>query len=129
MSKARELANLRGTPTDNNVLLHSLAGDAITAGSGTYNVAVGANAFGAGTTGDDNIAIGQTALAAATIGLRNIAIGCGAMATAVGGQADNNIAIGLGTLAGHADMSGNDNIAIGQAAADILTTGACNIAM
>ena len=67
MSKARELANLRGTPTDNNVLLHSLAGDAITAGSGTYNVAVGANAFGAGTTGDDNIAIGQTALAAATI--------------------------------------------------------------
>mgnify|MGYP001308874462 CR=1 FL=1 len=28
MSKARELANLRGTPTDNNILLQSTAGDA-----------------------------------------------------------------------------------------------------
>jgi len=62
MSKARELANLRGTPTDSNILLQSTAGDAITAGSGTCNIAMGLNAFGAATTGDDNIAIGRLAI-------------------------------------------------------------------
>ena len=41
MSKAREVANLRGTPTDHNILLQSTAGDAITAGNGTYNFAAG----------------------------------------------------------------------------------------
>ena len=46
MSKARELANLRGTPTDNNILLQSTAGDAITGGSGTHNFFAGANAGG-----------------------------------------------------------------------------------
>ena len=60
MSKARELANLRGTPTQNNILLQSTAGNAIT--TGTYNLAAGSNAFGA-----------------ATIGLRNIAFGFAAM--------------------------------------------------
>ena len=48
MSKARELANLRGTPTDGNILLSSLAGDAITAGSGNCNFFAGLNAGGDG---------------------------------------------------------------------------------
>ena len=51
MSKARELANLRGTPTDHNILLQSTAGDALTAGGGTHNIAAGLNALGAATTG------------------------------------------------------------------------------
>ena len=49
MSKARELANLRGTPTDHNILLQSTAGDALTAGSGTYNFFAGLNAGGKAT--------------------------------------------------------------------------------
>ena len=80
MSVARELANLRGTPTDSNILLQSTAGDAITAGSGTCNIAVGLNAFGAGTTGDDNIAIGRLAIGTgATTGTGNIGLGISAL--------------------------------------------------
>ena len=94
MSKARELANLRGTPTDHNILLQSTAGDAITAGSGTFNFFAGSNAGGAVTTGDNNIAIGQTALDTMTIGLKNIALGSNALGGVTTLQADNNIAIG-----------------------------------
>ena len=94
MSKARELANLRGTPTDSNILLQSTAGDAITAGSGTCNIAMGLNAFGAATTGDDNIAIGRLAIGTGvTTGTGNIGIGISALLATTGGT--NNIAMGL----------------------------------
>ena len=80
MSKARELANLRGTPTDHNILLQSTAGDALTAGGGTHNIAAGLNALGAATTGDDNVAIGRLALGAGvTTGGSNIALGVTSM--------------------------------------------------
>ena len=59
MSKARELANLRGTPTDGNILLASTAGDALASG-GTNNFFAGTNTGGAATTGDDNVAIGNS---------------------------------------------------------------------
>ena len=104
MSKARELANLRGTPTDSNILLQSTAGDALTAGSGKCNIAMGINALGA-----------------TTIGVCNIAIGVGAMYGVTTGQADSNIAIGVSALVGAAGTTGNDNIAIGRTALDALT--------
>ena len=113
MSKARELANLRGTPTDNNILLQSTAGDAITGGSGTHNIALGLNAFGAATTGDDNVAIGRLALGAGvTTGSGNIALGITALDALTSGG--NNVAIGLDALG--ASTTGGQNIAIGDSA-------------
>ena len=90
MSKARELANLRGTPTDSNILLQSTAGDAITGGSGTCNIAMGLNALGAATTGDDNVAIGQLAMGTGvTTGSNNIGIGPSALLATTTGT--NNV--------------------------------------
>ena len=112
MSKARELANLMGTPTVGNILLNSTAGDALD-GTGVCNFAAGLNALGAATSGDDNVAIGRLALGAGTLtGDDNVAIGATSMDALTSGKC--NIGIGISALGAATDNC--DNIAIGQAA-------------
>ena len=92
--------------------------------SGNHNIALGASAMDALTTGACNIAIGINALGAATTGCGNIAIGDKAMQAAVacGGsnQAEFNIAIGV--CAGCSMSTTSCTTAIGWKAGRDVTT-------
>ena len=90
------------------------------------NIAVGATALNAITTGDQNIAIGYNAGGAITTTSGNIAIGieAGASMTSSGG-----VNILIGGDAGKSLTSGSYNIAIGSGALDASTVGNDNIAI
>ena len=90
------------------------------------NIAIGATALNAITTGDQNIAIGYNAGGAITTTSGNIAIGveAGASMTSSGG-----VNILIGGDAGKSLTSGSQNIAIGSGALDASTVGDENIAI
>lgn len=95
---------------DHNLFMGLNAGMAIQAG-GQYNLAIGALAGDAITTGDENIAIGYDALGKNSTGTLNIAIGRNALAD----RTANTSTIAIGRSAGF--NTGNNTVAIGNYAA------------
>ncbi len=93
-------------------------------GGAGNNVAIGAAALIADTTGDRNIAIGADALESNQNGGSHVAIGANALITTNGANAD--VAIGLNAL--ESTTTGSNNIAIGyQTGASYPTGGNYNI--
>ena len=104
--------------------------------SAEFNIAVGATALNAVTTGDQNIAIGHDALGASTTSSANVAIGYQAgsaittaatLSTLVGWQAGGALTTGvnstaLGNAALNSNTTGNYNTAIGFQALSALNT-------
>lgn len=121
----------------------SIAGMTVGLGPGENagNLAIGASAMAARTTGGNNLAIGTSALAAATSGSQNVAIGSLALAsvlvhggnTAIGRQAlwktaaHNNT--GIGYLAASDNTSGQSNVAIGTSSLQLNVSGTENTAI
>ncbi len=139
-----------GTVTLNSTLAVAGSGAAATAArvdhthevGGTNNVAVGASALPAVTTGLRNTALGINALSATTGGVDNAAVGYAALDANVNGSF--NVALGsnsLGALVAgsqntavgyHALLSANNisaNVAIGAGALQQTTLGADNVAV
>jgi hypothetical protein len=120
-----------------NVALGNAALDSVEAG-GTYNVAIGASAGTAITTGAQNTAIGDVALTSNTTASNNVAVGSVAMnANTTGG---NNVAVGTNALrqnstasnntavgyqAGYSNQTGLQSVFVGEAAG-YLSTGNYN---
>ncbi|MBN1585763.1 hypothetical protein JW899_05370, partial [Candidatus Uhrbacteria bacterium] len=130
------------TGGDDNVLIGSRAGDAVTASAGNiaigsnalgamtdngtdYTVAIGHNALAALTDGDYNTAIGYNALTAATSGGYSTAIGYRALAAETTGG--YSTAVGYGTLS--SSNGGSNNVALGFNTLALLTTGGNNVAV
>lgn len=136
--------------------------DTLTVGRGksglTQNTAIGVNALGAVTSGDQNVAVGDSAGKAITTGTLNVGVGSsalqsnttGASNTAVGFSALLNVTTGtvnacfgrgagytlnssgntfIGTFSGNNTTSGGDNTAIGYNSAVSNTTGSNLIAI
>jgi hypothetical protein len=101
----------------------ALGCNALLAGGGTCNIAVGLSALDATTTGSKNVAVGSTALTALTTGLDNTGIGYGALAVSTTGS--SNSAVGSGAM-GLADVTGNGNVAFGGLALANVTSGIGN---
>jgi len=125
-----------------NVCIGNYTMDSALAGA-NYNTALGHNALGGITTGDNNVAIGSLAGIAITTGSsnvllgygagdgfdteeQNVAIGQNALGAAVNG-ADACVAIGYGAMFGEATQDGT--VAIGKDALAALTSGAGNTAV
>jgi trimeric autotransporter adhesin len=87
-----------------NVALGDAALDSVEAG-GTYNVAIGASAGTAITTGAQNTAIGDVALTANTTASNNVAVGSVAMNSNTTGG--NNVAVGTDALRQNTTASSN----------------------
>jgi hypothetical protein len=123
-----------------NVALGDAALDSVEAG-GSYNVAIGASAGAAITTGDTNTAIGDVALTANTTASNNVAVGSVAMNVNTTGG--NNVAVGtealrqnttassntaVGYQAAYANTTGDQNTSVGGLSFDANTTGRNNAA-
>ena len=118
--------NAIASGTEGNVIIGHNSGLALNGGDA--NVAIGADALKAGTTGIGNTVVGTSAADALAFGeTGNVAIGYQSMSSLneganVSASADNNIAIGQSALLGGAfagnDKVVNDNIAIGAFALD-----------
>jgi hypothetical protein len=94
-----------------NVALGDAALDSVEAG-GSYNVAIGASAGTAITTGDTNTAIGDVALTANTTASNNVAVGSVAMNVNTTGG--NNVAVGTEAL--RQNTTASNNTAVGYQA-------------
>jgi hypothetical protein len=108
---------------DDNVVVGTNAGTAITTGAG--NIAVGSLALAANTTADHNIAVGYSTLGANTTGAYNIAVGGTALGVNTTGA--TNVAVGYAALG--ANTTGSPNVAVGYGALAANTTGAANVAV
>ena len=93
--------------------------------SGTNNSAIGSNALRCSTTGGSNVAIGQSALFSNTTGGASNAIGFNALRSATNGG-DNN-AFGFNTMC--SNTSGFQNTALGHVSMCSVTTGSQNTAV
>ena len=89
------------------------------------NIAVGATALDAITSGSSNTAVGYDALSALTTGASNTAIGENSLSSLTDGTA--NVALGRSTM--YSNTSGDYNVAVGHGAAGQLTTGGHNTAI
>src|SRR6185436_2023625 len=92
--------------------------------TGTYNTAIGNQAFHANTSGNNNTATGAFALYSNTTGSSNSAYGYGPLYSNTSGS--NNTAIGAYSLA--YNSSGSGNTAIGNSALNANTIGVSNTA-
>lgn len=99
-----------------------MSGIGVAACTSNYNVAVGYQALGQNTSGDDNIAIGRLAMQVATTATANVAIGTQALIGCITGQ--NNTAVGYQALF---TATGSSNTAVGQKSLFNLTTGTSNV--
>ena len=88
-----------------------------------YNVAVGATALDAVTTGDSNTALGYDALSANLGGNRNTAVGTSALRLNTTGI--TNVAVGSSAL--DRNTTSNSNTAVGHASSYLLNSGASNV--
>jgi hypothetical protein len=88
-----------------------------------YNVAVGATALDAITTGDSNTALGYDALSANLGGNRNTAVGTSALRLNTTGI--TNVAVGSSAL--DRNTTSNSNTAVGHASSYLLNSGASNV--
>jgi hypothetical protein len=86
--------------------------------SGSFNTALGHNAFGIGAgvavTGTNDVAIGTDSMRNSTSTTFSIAIGANSMHD--GGVESTSVAIGSSALFGNANANGSDNVAIGSGA-------------
>jgi hypothetical protein len=92
---------------------------------GSYNVAIGASAGTAITTGAQNTAIGDVALTANTTASNNVAVGSVAMNVNTTGG--NNVAVGTEAL--RQNTTASNNTAVGYKAGYSLTTASYNVAI
>jgi hypothetical protein len=113
-----------GSTTQNFVDLttnQTIAGTKTFSSNGSFK----GNSIGVGNaTGGSNLAVGAGALNAASTGHRNTAIGGGAMQNYVGTSFDNNTSVGYGNLTGLTTGSGNTSV--GAESMMALTTGTSN---
>ncbi len=107
-----------------------LGGDLLKSGTlflhnhGNANLALGANALAANTTGANNLAFGADALDVNTTGGNNTALGNNALGANVAGS--SNVGIGRNALL---VSTASNNVAVGAAALDANTTGTSNTAL
>jgi hypothetical protein len=101
----------------------ALGCNAFTSGGGSENVAIGATALDATTTGCCNVAIGSATLTNTTTGCNNVGVGWSSLSTNVSGC--SNTAIGHGSLPSL--TTGCFNIGIGFAPGNFLSTGSNNV--
>ena len=94
----------------------------ISTGFGMANIAVGAGALSANTTGINNSAYGFNALTANTSGQFNTAIGANSLTANLGGN--SNIAIGTSSLV--ANVAGSQNVSLGGASLSNLNGSSAN---
>ncbi len=112
------------THEPNNTRNIAIGSSALPVNTGIDNLAIGANAMQANTTGGGNIAIGSFSLRLGTTTTSNIAIGQAALESTTGSR---NTAVGY--LAGRVNTSGADNVAFGAFALDANTSGGFNTAV
>jgi len=119
-------SDLRVVGTNNHLTQDAgIGNNGTNAGTGGFNIGIGAGTFaGANTTGQQ-IAIGYSALNKNTDGAQNTAVGTQALANNTLGS--NNVAMGWSALG--ANTTGGANMAIGYNALGANTTGISNIAM
>lgn len=103
----------------------ALGCNALLAGGGTCNVAVGSDSLESTTTGCKNVAVGTLALSALTTGLDNTAIGYGALGASISGS--SNSAVGSSAM-GLGNVTGSGNIAFGGLTLANLSSGLGNSA-
>lgn len=108
------LSGISSTPT----------GTPATAGSGSYNVGVGASSLVSLTTGFGNVGVGFGAIANLSTGSDNLAFGNSALYNNLTGS--NNVAIGAGALFNN---TGSSNLAVGAYALSNSGNGIGNIAI
>ena len=108
---------------NDNLAFGAYAFDALT--SGSNNVAIGNNASKSMTGGSRNVSIGQDALLTNTTGSDNIALGTNSLKSNTTGY--DNIALGNGALI--QNTTGYYNVALGREALSSNTTGTSNTAM
>lgn len=107
-----QAGNLIGSGDNNNVFIGHLVADANMTDA-RDNVAIGYNAWTAGTTGDDNVIIGSGAAVLLTTGKENVVVGSGAYASA---NTSENYGVAIGFEAAKL-LDGIDNVtAIGHSA-------------
>jgi microcystin-dependent protein len=125
-SNSLYLGNDPSSTTDNaqyNVAFGATALDAITTGDG--NAAFGHNSLTANTSGAYNVGIGNSTLAANTSGVSNLAIGH----VALGSNTTGNYNVGVGHSALNGNTTGARNTALGYGALDYPDTENDNIAI
>lgn len=93
--------------------------------SGGYNVALGVNALGSLTSGQNNVAIGRWAMRAATTSTDSLAIGRSALELNSGGT--RNVAVGF--YAGRAGGAASQNVSVGWQALTANANGTRNVAV
>ncbi len=121
---AGAVARADHTHEPNNTRNIAIGTTALPVNAGIDNLAIGANAMQANTTGGGNIAIGSFSLRFGTTTTSNIAIGQAALESTTGSR--NTV---VGYLAGRANTVGADNVALGYRALAANTTASVNTAV